>query len=174
MSPVLVSHRSRHVFVAFPCFLSHTEWAFVLWCLFARTHPWLCVCLCQAANGVSVSQPVIDMMQRLTFLNACTFSFATHANPLTQHMYECTTCNQTVCVVCMVRATGVHHMRPSCRCAVLSPRTQCATLHACYVLRMFPVLACVYFCLSCRCDGPCVPGHLSFLFMLCCAAVMPR
>ncbi len=43
------------------------------------------------------------MMQRLTFLNACTFSFATHANPLTQHMYECTTCNQSVCVVCMVR-----------------------------------------------------------------------
>jgi hypothetical protein len=58
----------------------------------------------QAANGVNVSQPIVDMMQRLTFLNACTFSFATHANPLTQHMYECTTCNQTVCVICMVRS----------------------------------------------------------------------
>jgi hypothetical protein len=72
-------------------------------CIFFMCGVACCYCT-QAANGVNVSQPVIDMMQRLTFLNACTFSFATHANPLTQHMYECTTCNQTVCVICMVRS----------------------------------------------------------------------
>lgn len=60
----------------------------------------------QSSNGVVVNQPIIDLIQRLTYLNACTFSFATHSNPLTQHMYECVTCNQVVCVVCMVRQPG--------------------------------------------------------------------
>lgn len=72
----------------------------ILFFVLCKTHLALS---CQPHNGVQVTQPLIDLMQRLSFLNACTFSFATHANPLTQHMYECTTCNQVVCVVCMVR-----------------------------------------------------------------------
>jgi RyR domain len=67
--------------------------------------------LSDPANGVRVSQPVIDLLQRLTYLNACTFSFANHSSPFTQYMYECVTCQQLVCVVCMRSCHGDHPYR---------------------------------------------------------------
>jgi hypothetical protein len=75
--------------------------------------------LSDPANGVRVSQPVIDLLQRLTYLNACTFSFANHSSPFTQYMYECITCQQLVCVVCMRSCHGDHQYRELERPAAL-------------------------------------------------------
>ncbi len=63
------------------------------------------VWLLQSDSKVEVTSALIDTISRMTTPNACTFAFATYANPVSQFMFECVPCQQTVCAVCWVRAS---------------------------------------------------------------------
>lgn len=45
---------------------------------------------------------VVASLWCIRYPRACTFSFATYGNPISQYLYECVTCDQIVCAVCAV------------------------------------------------------------------------
>lgn len=54
----------------------------------------------QESNKVVVNRVLLNLTKALKYPDTCTFTFAGYSNPMPQHMYECTICNQTVCLVC--------------------------------------------------------------------------
>jgi ankyrin repeat protein len=58
------------------------------------------------ANKVKVHQVLVDLVYRMKYPDACTFTFAQAHNPFHQFLYECTECGQRICVVCKDRCHG--------------------------------------------------------------------
>lgn len=60
-------------------------------------------------NGVRVTKAIVDVAMRLKYPDACTRTLSGGA--VTQHMYECVTCHERVCLVCRVKCHRDHPYR---------------------------------------------------------------
>lgn len=49
---------------------------------------------------VHVNKVLLNITKSMKYPDSCTFTFAGYHNPMAQHLYKCTVCNQTVCLVC--------------------------------------------------------------------------
>ena len=47
-----------------------------------------------------VNKVLLNITKSMKYPDSCTFTFAGYHNPMAQHLYKCTVCNQTVCLVC--------------------------------------------------------------------------
>ena len=52
------------------------------------------------ANEVHVNKVLLSITRSMKYPDSCTFTFAGYHNPMCQHLYKCTVCDQTVCLVC--------------------------------------------------------------------------